>query len=399
MTQMQTKTDAFSLVRTDLMGPMQKDLEAALRGAIPVEYWVRCALTTLRLNPRLLQCTRESIYASMMEAAQLGLILDGVTGYGHLVSYRDECKFIPGYKGLIKLALDGGGVRKMAAHVVREKDYLNVELGDLDTLTHRPDLEHPDAPIVGAYAVAWLTNGEKVWRYLPKVKLDKIRDDVLKRGKGRSSPWETHYEEMCLKTPVRALFKWLPLSDQAQHAAAVDEQIEAGVLPEREVEIEVAGDGTPQGQPTALQSLGTELEGARTTREAQEPSVQQGGSQDGSEPRFYPMPEAWRWAWDDTHPLGGYPYDVSAAVLLPEDWGNQPIGGRTGLKALLWDEIAPKSPEHDKLRELANTARESIDGGATPDGYQIRCAILLRKLDLWQDDGPEETLLEDLPYA
>ncbi|MCI4427735.1 MAG: recombinase RecT [Burkholderiales bacterium] len=46
---------------------------------------------------------------------------------------------------------------------------------------------------------------------------------------GSSGPWVTHFEAMALKTVVRRLFKWLPISVELATAIEADERAEIGI--------------------------------------------------------------------------------------------------------------------------------------------------------------------------
>jgi hypothetical protein len=55
-------------------------------------------------------------------------------------------------------------------------------------------------------------------------------DGIRARSKSADNgPWVTDYAAMALKTVVRRLFKFLPVSIEIQQAVSLDEQAEAGV--------------------------------------------------------------------------------------------------------------------------------------------------------------------------
>src|SRR4029077_4991541 len=67
-----------------------KQIELALPNAMAGPRFLRIALTELRTNAMLLQCTPESVIGSVIQAAQLGLELDHVLGQGYLIPYKDK---------------------------------------------------------------------------------------------------------------------------------------------------------------------------------------------------------------------------------------------------------------------------------------------------------------------
>lgn len=351
------------------------DFEKALRKRLPVEYFVRCALTTFRQNPRLLQCHPDSLIYGMLEAAQFGLEIDGVLGHAFLVPYGSEAKFLPGYKGFIKLALESPSVRKFVGHAVYEADEFDLEYGNEERLVHRPHWKTPErGALLGTYAVAKLENGEHVPRFLPIDQIEKIRQRALSNKKRVSdSPWNTDFEPMAIKTAVRAAFKWLPLTSEAQRLAALDEQVEAGVAP-REPEFEVKGDGDPVEVKDELDEV------ADTLKETAAASSASAASDEEQDPEPLLPPEGWAHAWDSTKEHGGYPYDVRT-VEPWERWKDKGIGGRTNLKGLAWGILEARTAEHAKLREVVDKMADKARAGESIPMAAKYAAVRLRMLD------------------
>ena len=81
----------------------------AMTGVLPkhitADKMVRVALGAVRTTPQLLKCDQMSLLGAIMESATLGLEPNGVLGDAYLVPYKKVCQFIPGYKGLVKLAI------------------------------------------------------------------------------------------------------------------------------------------------------------------------------------------------------------------------------------------------------------------------------------------------------
>lgn len=175
-------------------------------------------------QPKLLQCTLPSIVQSVMKSAELGLDCSGTLGEAYLVPYKhswkDEsnrwqselrCQLIPGYRGLIKLARQGGQVAKISAHVAYAKDEFYVELGTTDTIVHRPYMDGDRGEMRAVYAVATLNDGSTQSDWMPKADVDKIRARSKAKDNG---PWNTDYDEMARKTVVKRLCKYLPSSTE-----------------------------------------------------------------------------------------------------------------------------------------------------------------------------------------
>ena len=219
-------------------------IEQALEGtALTPERLLSVTMTELRKNPQLRECTQESLFGALVQAAQLGLEPGSALGHCYLVPYKNrklglvECQFQLGYKGMIDLARRSGQIVKLSSHCVFEKDSFAISYGLEDSLTHTPCFDGPAGDVVGAYAVAHLVGGGVQWVFLPRHKIDAIRNGSKASANG---PWVTHYEEMAQKTAARSLYKWLPISVEAMTAAGLDSMADAG---ESQDNAAVLGDG------------------------------------------------------------------------------------------------------------------------------------------------------------
>lgn len=185
--------------------------------------FVRMAFTAVNKNPLLLESDRASLMGALLGCAQLGLEPSGPTGQAYLVPFKEKgqvrTQLIIGYQGLVDLAYRSGRVMSLSAHVIREGDFFDWELGSNARITHRPQLVGDRGPIVGAYAVAVLAGGGQVFDVL---NLDQIQARRSRSKAGDKGPWSTDYEAMCRKSAVRQLFKWLPSSAENQQALGAD---------------------------------------------------------------------------------------------------------------------------------------------------------------------------------
>jgi recombination protein RecT len=219
-----------------LLEQRKEQIRVALPRVVNPERFLRVALTTIQQNPNLLQCSMKSLVAGVMRSAQLGLSLDPVRKEAYLVPYRLKngeltANFIVGYRGLMKLVYQTGQVRAMWAYVVHEKDQFDLDLGTNHTLTHKPYIG-PDfpGPVVGAYAVALLSNGEKTFRFVPRWEIEahRMRSQAASLG-----PWVTDYDAMACKTAIRVLANLLPQISEEEAVASVLASDERGEMGEQ----------------------------------------------------------------------------------------------------------------------------------------------------------------------
>lgn len=162
-------------------------------------------------TPKLLQCTQSSVLESVMCCAELGLDVSGSLGLGYLVPYGNKAQFIPGYRGLIKLARNSGELLSIEADVVCEADHFVYEKGSAPRIEFRPKLDGDRGKPRGVYALAVLKSGESQAVYLSISEIEKVRR--VSRA-GSSGPWVDWWEEMAKKTAIRRLAKLLPLESE-----------------------------------------------------------------------------------------------------------------------------------------------------------------------------------------
>lgn len=199
-----------------------KGLESRIAEVLPKHVspttLTRIAITEIRMNPKLLDCSLVSLAGAVMKSAQLGLQL-GLLGHCYLVPYGTEATFILGYKGMINLARRSGEIKEIYSVCVYENDEFLPEYGLHRSIKHIPNFENQGA-FKGAYAVAHFMNGGYHFEYMPKVDIEKKR----KRSKAANNgPWVTDYEEMAKKTVIRHMFDYLPVSVDIMSAVHTDE--------------------------------------------------------------------------------------------------------------------------------------------------------------------------------
>lgn len=180
---------------------------------------IKVALLAYSKTPKLRECSLESIWQSVAQAAELGLEPGGVLGHAYLVPFKGECTLIPGYRGLIDLARRSGEIESIEAHVVCERDKFTLRFGLDPVLEHEPFLDGDAGSMRFVYAVAKLKDGGKQLEVMTRAQVEKIRNNSPDfKFKGANSVWGNHFEEMARKTVVRRLIKYLPISVERNEA-------------------------------------------------------------------------------------------------------------------------------------------------------------------------------------
>ena len=203
---------------------------------VTAERLSRITLTTIKMNPALLNCDPESLFGAIMQAAQLGLE-PNLLGSCYFIPYNDNAnnrkivQFQIGYRGLIDLVTRSGQVITIKANIVCENDLFEYEYGLDEKLRHVPARGERGA-ITHIYAYAMLKSGGHSFEVMTIEDVNAIRDkhskahqNAKKYKKEYSSIWVKHYEAMAKKTVIKQLIKYLPISTNIHEQVSYDETI------------------------------------------------------------------------------------------------------------------------------------------------------------------------------
>ena len=197
-------------------------------------------------NADLQQCDPKLVAAEAMRAAALHLPLSKALGRAYVVVFKEKGvpkpQFLLGWRGLVDLALRSGQYETINTRVV----YKGELMGE-DKLSGFIDIsgEKESNEVVGYLAYFKLVTGFKKMlfmdvkgmchyakMYAPTLKFSKItEDDLYKKAQEQaehgpqagSIGWFGDFNAMALKTVVRQLLKWGPMSIEMQQAIADEE--------------------------------------------------------------------------------------------------------------------------------------------------------------------------------
>ncbi len=196
----------------DVIESGKAQFAAALPKHMTGERFVRVAITCVRQNPKLAACTSASLLGALMTVAQLGLE-PGILGQCYLIPYKNECQLQLGYKGMIELLRRTGQLSDIYAYPVYSNDEFNIEYGLERKLIHKPAFNNPDGrgEVTGFYSVAILKDGTHAFEYMTKDEVIK-HEEKYRKGSYKNDVWNKNFEEMAMKTVVKKMLKWLPIS-------------------------------------------------------------------------------------------------------------------------------------------------------------------------------------------
>lgn len=213
------------------------EIQRALPKHLSADRMARIALTAFRRTPKLGECDPRSVFACVLQSAQLGLEIDTL-GRAYLVPYNRnmkteqgwrkvvECQFIPGWKGLVDL-MNRSGQGSVWTGAVFEGDEFDWQLGDSPFVRHIPRGEDDPRRITHTYAIGRVKGSDwpiiEVW---PVEKVWRHRDRYNKVG-------DSHYsfenpEMYARKVPLLQVLKYMPCSAELATAIAMNDAAEVG---------------------------------------------------------------------------------------------------------------------------------------------------------------------------
>lgn len=179
---------------------IEEVLPAQMRGQ--AARLVKRAMFTFSRSDKLVRCTPVSFVRCVLEAAEVGLAIDGKLG--HAVPYGSEAQFQPDYKGLIAIAKRANQIRDAYGDVVCKNDHFkHGRSGGQSVLEHSYDLTAARGDVIGAYAIIKLADD---WRseVMTEPELARIRNKSKAKNSG---PWVTDTDQMRIKTVIKRALK------------------------------------------------------------------------------------------------------------------------------------------------------------------------------------------------
>ena len=205
------KKDVFDLIQAS-----KDQFAMALPKHINTDRFTRVALTAVRQNPKLQECSVPSLLGVFMTLAQLGLE-PGVLGQAYILPFNNkklntvEAQLQISYKGMIELLRRTGQLRDIYAYTVYENDEFEITYGLERTLIHKPNFKQGRGKIIGFYSAAILKDGTRAFEYMT---LEEVveHEKKYRLGQYKNSIWDKNLEEMAHKTVTKKMLKWLPIS-------------------------------------------------------------------------------------------------------------------------------------------------------------------------------------------
>ncbi len=195
------------------------------------ERLIRIGLGAVSRNPLLLECTPASIVKCLLLSAEIGLEPDTPLNHAYLVPFYNskigarEAQFIPGYQGLVDLAMRSGQIQSIETRLVYKGELFEVEYGMHPKLIHRPnfDSKRLDEDVLYVYSIARMVNGGILFEVMNRNEIEAVRASSKAKDSGT---WVNYWGMQARKTVFKRLNKYLPTSPSLARAIQLDTQTE-----------------------------------------------------------------------------------------------------------------------------------------------------------------------------
>ena len=210
---------------------VKESLAKVLGSSIPLDKFIGAAkgyyaeALLKEKTAKLANADERSIWLALQRAARDGLLLDGIESC--LMVFGGQAQYNPMTWGLTKLILSSGFVAKLTTYLVFEKEQFEIEIVDgEERMRHKPLVfatEKEKGERIGVYAMAKLTDGNVLFKFLGKEKILKLRAKSQKKDL-----WDVEADEFWAKSALRQIAKYLPKTMNGKLDAvkqAIDESL------------------------------------------------------------------------------------------------------------------------------------------------------------------------------
>ncbi|WP_296142387.1 recombinase RecT [uncultured Anaerococcus sp.] len=270
----------------NLLMSMKGEINNALPQYLPADKFVRTSLTAINSNPKLLQCSPQSLLAAVMNSAQLGLEFNTPLGEAYLIPYENkrkgitEVQFQIGYQGLLKLAHNTGQFKRITAKEVHENDDFSINYGTGE-IHHSPVIRGESGDVIGYYAVYETKEGGRDSFYMSKEDAEAYGKKFSKSYSWKDSPWQSNFDAMAKKSCIIQVLKYAPKAidkPELGQAMAFDNQVFKSSKKDEmtgetsfDIDYEVVEEGdNSSGDPSTSQGSAQDDKGAKVDKETGE---------------------------------------------------------------------------------------------------------------------------------
>jgi recombination protein RecT len=212
--------NAVAVVCKSLVEPaMQDKFKQVLPSNVSLDRFTRVTLTAIQQNPAILECDRQSLYNSCVNAAQRGLLPDGKEGA--LVSFSSKtadggwakkAQFMAMVEGIIK-EMAKAGIKAYAVSVYANDSIEIWNDDDGQHVKHVPVVFGDRGERIGALACARDSEGRTYVEAMNMTELEHVKSKSKSKNKDGVvyGPWASDPERMEQKSVLHRVRKRVPI--------------------------------------------------------------------------------------------------------------------------------------------------------------------------------------------
>ena len=175
-------------------------------------------------NPYLIECAQrypDHFVNALKNVVLTGMTLNPTLKLAYLVPYKGKVELQTSYMGKKSFGVNTGLVLDMESYLVYKGEFFEIEQGSNAHITHKPNPWGPKKKedILGGYYLIKYPNGTQQFDTMSIDEIEGIRKRSPSVGKGKQSPWDTDYTEMCKKTLLNRAYKQIPKQGMSEKAA------------------------------------------------------------------------------------------------------------------------------------------------------------------------------------
>lgn len=180
------------------------------------------ALQLIQGNPKLRECSPESIHNCMLDVAFTGLTLAPSQSLLYMIPYDGKATLCIGYRGMEQLAYRTGVVDSIQAALVCKNDPLfKVGMSKIGRFVMHEEAREDRGEVTHAYCVAEFSNGKRHVEVMDREQLDAVEAQASKRNRKGGAVWRGPFKgEMQKKAVIRRAWKHWPQDADGRLAEA-----------------------------------------------------------------------------------------------------------------------------------------------------------------------------------
>lgn len=182
---------------------MEPQFKMALPPQIQSMKFLRVAQTAIRQNPKLVECERNSLYASLLKCAADGLLPDGREAA--IVPFGSSAQYMPMIAGILKKARNSGEIKTVNAQIVYKNDGYEHWIDEQGEHFKHVPARGERGDIMLVYAFAQTNDGGVFFEEMDMAQIQAVE----KMSKQSNGPWKGPFKtEMMRKSALRRLLKY-----------------------------------------------------------------------------------------------------------------------------------------------------------------------------------------------